>query len=201
MEVDDGGAEHLPPHNHKEGFRCSSESCNWATINVGNFRMHLRRNHRHDVLPPKLLPAWVIPINPSRTQKRYRAFCLTEPGDRATDRNYSSTDHQAGDGSGAGDNDDSSNRRKRQRLSSMPPEQANAQCLGINVLTSSVIMNSGRDDADHVEQPGPNNSNVLNLFYRKVRWFTEDDPIMKNTKYEKRRDMLFYLSRRPQKGI
>lgn len=192
MEVDDGNGSSLS-HNHKEGFRCSAIDCNWASIDAKNFDMHHSRKHRHDDPRPNLLPTWVIPLNPSKTRKRYRACCSTQQhqteevtpnqGDEQTGMDVEGLQH-----------------RKRQRLSSTTAtEQEQARQSNNFFVPGPHIMI--RNDANYVGPSSPSNTRGLNPIYQKTNWFTEEDRLTKDTRYHEHKHLLFHLTQGPCQGI
>jgi hypothetical protein len=197
MEVDDAGND-ATSHSHEQGFCCSAAKCNWASISSRSFMVHSWRNHRHDEPRPTCSPTWVIPMNPNGSRKRYRACCSSQQhhiSDEAHPTNAG--DEQIGihaDTAGL-----QSQRKRQKRTLDMISEQQKAQQLGISVITDPTI--TSRNNINHVGPSDPSNVRALSPFYRKMDWFSENDRFTRHTIFDKQRNLLFFLTQSPVKGI
>ena len=206
MEVDDSDDGPSASHTHEQGFCCSARNCKWASVTSTSFSMHCRGSHRHDEPRPTRLSTWVIPLNPNGVRKRYRACCSFQQQQQQQqqhDTDGSDPNNPGGKQTGAQvDTGELQPRRKRQKTSNVVSEQQRAQQLGICVFGDSQMMKMmGGSYFNHVGPADPSNSRGLSPFYRGMKWFTENDKLTEGTIYEKQRNLLFYLTQSPRKGI
>ena len=191
MEIDAGNGS-SPSHNHEQGFCCSANDCNWASIDAKQFVLHRWRKHRRDDPRPTRLSTMVIPMNPNKTRKQYRACCSTQQ--HHTDgANPKQGDEQTGaDVEGL-------QRRKRQRLSSTAAEQEQARRSNIYFFSDQEMIRG--NVTDDVEPSNPTNTRGLNPIYRKANWFTEEDRLTKGTRYHEHKHLLYHLTQGPRQGM